>query len=69
MTYYSEQARTRRDNDRKAKDLDQLNKLSAFLEALDEWGCVDNQDRAKEILEFQKGGYDLSAYREEHDRD
>ena len=38
--------------------------LSLFLDALDEWGCDDNEERAKAILEFQKSGYDLSLYKE-----
>lgn len=37
-------------------------KLAAFLDALDEWGCDDNLERAKHILEFQRQGYDLSEY-------
>lgn len=37
-------------------------KLSDFLDALDEWGCDDNLERAKQILEFQRQGYDLSEY-------
>lgn len=37
-------------------------KLADFLDALDEWGCEDNLDRAKHILEFQRHGYDLSEY-------
>ena len=41
-------------------------KLSDFLEALDEWGCDDNAERAREILEFQRTGYDLDAYLVEH---
>lgn len=45
-------------------------KLSDFLEALDEWGCDDNAERAQQILEFQRTGYDLDAYLVEHpDRD
>jgi hypothetical protein len=43
--------------------------IAIFLDALDEWGCDDNEERAKAIIEFQKSGYDLSAYREEHGRD
>lgn len=38
--------------------------LSSFLDALDEWGVEDNQERAKAILEFQRHGYDLSEYME-----
>lgn len=37
-------------------------KLAAFLDALDEWGCEDNMERARQILEFQRNGYDLSEY-------
>lgn len=43
---------------------DEAEKLSAFLGALEEWGCVDHFDIAKHILEFQKSGYDLSEYME-----
>lgn len=39
-------------------------KLSVFLEALPEWGCISNDERAVEILKFQQSGYDLSAYEE-----
>jgi hypothetical protein len=39
-------------------------KLASFLDALDEWGCDDNLDRAEHILEFQRHGYDLSEYLE-----
>ncbi|MCO5734091.1 hypothetical protein [Rhizobium sp. SSA_523] len=39
-------------------------KLSVFLEALSEWGCISNDERAVEILKFQQSGYDLSAYEE-----
>ncbi|MGV2049052.1 hypothetical protein ACQZ48_03095 [Agrobacterium sp. 22-209-1] len=41
-------------------------KLADFLDALDEWGCNDNLERAKEILDFQRCGCDLSEY-VEHD--
>lgn len=37
-------------------------KLASFLDALDEWGCEDNLERAKQIIEFQRTGYDLSEY-------
>jgi hypothetical protein len=37
-------------------------KLAHFLDALDEWGCDDNLERAKAILEFQRCGYDLEEY-------
>jgi hypothetical protein len=37
-------------------------KLADFLDALEEWGCDDNLERAKAILEFQRHGYDLSEY-------
>lgn len=40
-------------------------KLSDFLDALDEWGCDDNLERAKQILEFQRQGYDLSEYEDD----
>lgn len=36
--------------------------LSHFLDALDEWGCEDNDQRAAEIIAFLDGGCDLSAY-------
>lgn len=39
-------------------------KLANFLDALDEWGCDDNLERAKQILDFQRSGYDLSEYRD-----
>lgn len=42
-------------------------KLSAFLDALEEWGCEDNEKRAEEILAFQRGGYDLTAYAEDRE--
>lgn len=38
--------------------------LAHFLDALDEWGCVDNTERAEAIASFIDGGYDLSAYEE-----
>lgn len=38
--------------------------LSHFLDALDGWGCEDNDLRAKEIIEFLDGGCDLSEYEE-----
>lgn len=41
-------------------------KLSEFLDALDEWGCEDNTERAEQIIEFQRTGYDLDAYLVEH---
>lgn len=37
-------------------------KLSNFLDALDEWGCDDNMERATAILDFQRCGYDLAEY-------
>ena len=43
---------------------DQISKLSDFLDALDEWGCEDNDERAEAIAEFAVGGFDLSAYEE-----
>jgi len=39
-------------------------KLFAFLEALDEWGCEDNAERASAILDFIASGYDLNAYKD-----
>lgn len=36
--------------------------LTLFLDALDAWGCEDNNQRADEIIEFLDGGCDLSAY-------
>lgn len=36
--------------------------LSLFLDALDEWECEDNDERASEIIAFLDGGCDLSAY-------
>jgi hypothetical protein len=44
-------------------------KLADFLDALDEWGCEDNLERAKQILDFQRSGYDLSEYREHSPED
>jgi hypothetical protein len=38
--------------------------LSLFLDALEEWGCEDNNERAAEIVKFIDGGCDLSAYEE-----
>lgn len=38
--------------------------LAAFLEALDEWGCTDNEQRAKEVADFIRGGCNMSAYEE-----
>jgi hypothetical protein len=38
--------------------------LSLFLDALDEWGCEDNDERADEIITFFDGGCDLSAYKD-----
>jgi hypothetical protein len=43
--------------------------LADFLDALDEWGCDDNLDRAKQILDFQRCGYDLSEYRDQSEND
>lgn len=45
---------------------DYQEKLSGFLDALDEWGCDDNGERAEHIIEFQRTGYDLDAYLEDH---
>ncbi len=45
---------------------DYREKLSSFLDALDEWGCDDNGERAEHIIEFQRTGYDLDAYLEDH---
>ncbi len=36
--------------------------LHHFLDALDEWGCDDNEERASAIIEFLDGGCDLSQY-------
>lgn len=44
-------------------------KLSDFLDALDDWDCDDNMERAKAILDFQRCGYDLSEYAEHNDDD
>jgi hypothetical protein len=41
---------------------DAAEKLSDFLNALDEWGVEDNLERARVILDFQRDGYDLSEY-------
>lgn len=45
---------------------DYQDKLSSFLDALDEWGCEDNIERAEQLIEFQRTGYDLDAYLVEH---
>lgn len=39
-------------------------RLSMFLDALDEWGCSSNDERAKEIMKFLSSGADLSNYEE-----
>lgn len=44
-------------------------KLADFLDALDEWDCDDNTERAKAILDFQRCGYDLSEYVEHQEGD
>jgi len=44
---------------------DAAEKLSDFLNALDEWGAEDNLERAKAILDFQRDGYDISEYETE----
>lgn len=44
---------------------DQVTRLSHYLDALDEWGCEDNEERAKELAEFMAGGFDLSSYEED----
>lgn len=36
--------------------------LTVFLGALDEWGCDDNEERARLIIRFLDGGCDLSEY-------
>lgn len=59
----SEHERTKR-NVIAPTDFDQ--KLSDFLDALDEWGCEDNAERAQQIIDFQRTGYDLDAYHIEH---
>lgn len=41
---------------------EQIEKLSLFLDALDEWGCEDNDERAKGIADFIASGFDLSEY-------
>lgn len=43
--------------------------LANFLDALDEWGCEDNLERAKQILDFQRSGYDMSEYWEHSPKD
>lgn len=55
----SEQAWQRRKN-----QIRRINALASFLEALDEWGCVDNTQRAEEIIKFQMSGENLSEYQE-----
>lgn len=41
-----------------------VNQLSAFLDALDEWGCVDHTDMARAIIKFEDSGMDLEFYRD-----
>ena len=43
---------------------DQVAAISTFLDALDEWGCEDNDERAEQIAAFIAGGFDLSEYLE-----
>lgn len=44
---------------------DAHDRMHSFLDALDEWGTKkDNELRAVAIIEFVKGGLDLSQYRE-----
>lgn len=44
---------------------DAHDRMHSFLDALDEWGTKkDNELRAVAIIEFVKGGLDLSEYRE-----
>lgn len=43
----------------------ELELLSVFLDALDEWGCDDNLERANSIADFIAGGFDLTAYEAE----
>lgn len=50
-----------------AHEYDARLQLSLFLDALDEWGCDDKEERAKAILDFQNSGCDLSAYFMEND--
>lgn len=38
-------------------------KLSLFLDALDEWGCTDNDERAESIRTFIESGCNLSEYK------
>lgn len=40
---------------------DRIEWLDAFLGALDEWGCEDDE-RAEAIIDFIDSGYDLSEY-------
>lgn len=44
--------------------MEKFEALSLFLDALDEWGCEDNDERAAEIIAFLDGGCDLSAYKD-----
>ena len=39
--------------------------LTSFLDALDDWGVKENDQRAKAILDFQRTGYDLAEYLEQ----
>jgi hypothetical protein len=48
---------------KRANRIRRENALASFLEALDEWGCVDHYDMAREIIKFEDSGMDLSDYR------
>jgi len=43
---------------------EQIELLSHFLDALDEWGCDANSEKAQHIADFIAGGFDLSEYEE-----
>lgn len=43
---------------------EQISLLADFLDALDEWGCDDNLERANSIADFIADGFDLTAYEE-----
>ncbi len=42
--------------------------LAIFLDALDQWECEDNAERARSILDFIRSGYDLSEWDESRPR-
>ena len=41
---------------------EQIEMLADFMDAMDEWGCDDNQSRAQSIADFIASGFDLTEY-------